>query len=506
MSRSLIRCLIVAVLALLPMLAVADVASQMSAAERGDKDAQYGLYVRYSSGNGVAKDETKAVYWLKRAAESGQPAAMDDYGNRLQQGIGVAQNEGEAIQWYEKAAAKIPMGYLNLATAYQIGRGVERNPQKAAQMYEKYLAAMGERKLDTKAAQAVNGQVAFCRGEYAQALDFYAKSAEAGNEYANYQVSMMYAFGVGTSIDYPQALAYCEKSPKFAKPCAGGLYLLQKKYSATRDVSQALTEDGQFGGWALGMLGHLEFLKAMDSDSPNYSKAAQWFGQAADAKAPTFYGLGFLFRYGLGVPRNPGQALEFFKKTGAPSTVGWMYAQGDGVSTDRRLAEEYFRVAEMQNPESYVEAESGLGWLSEHGTGAERDCQQARAHYETAAHGNNSRGKTGLGHLFETGCGVERDYAKAAEYYRAAVKDRDPDAEYYLSGLYKNGLGVSDKKDVVEAYAWLALSAHDTLEFDDRTAREKERDSFAMTLSKDQRTKAKERATELARANPHYVE
>jgi TPR repeat protein len=53
-----------------------EVASEMlSAAEKGDVDAQYGMGLIYAEGRGVALDEAKAYYWLSRAIEQGDRGA-----------------------------------------------------------------------------------------------------------------------------------------------------------------------------------------------------------------------------------------------------------------------------------------------------------------------------------------------------------------------------------------------------------------------------------------------
>jgi TPR repeat protein len=44
-------------------------------AEAGDVKAQYYLGTLYCEGKGVARDDTKAVEWLARAAEQGNPDA-----------------------------------------------------------------------------------------------------------------------------------------------------------------------------------------------------------------------------------------------------------------------------------------------------------------------------------------------------------------------------------------------------------------------------------------------
>ena len=57
------------------------------------------------TGKGVAKDEKRAVAWLQKAAEKGEPMAMNDLGSMYEHGRGVAQDSTKAITWYRRAAA-----------------------------------------------------------------------------------------------------------------------------------------------------------------------------------------------------------------------------------------------------------------------------------------------------------------------------------------------------------------------------------------------------------------
>jgi len=74
------------------------------AAEQGDPEAQFCLGVVYMNGQGVPKDEKRAVEWYRRAAEQGLSEAQLNLGNMYADGRGVAKDEVCAVEWYWKAA------------------------------------------------------------------------------------------------------------------------------------------------------------------------------------------------------------------------------------------------------------------------------------------------------------------------------------------------------------------------------------------------------------------
>ena len=48
----------------------------LSAAERGDVDAQYAMGLIYAEGRGAVQDEIKSYYWLSRAIDQGDKDAQ----------------------------------------------------------------------------------------------------------------------------------------------------------------------------------------------------------------------------------------------------------------------------------------------------------------------------------------------------------------------------------------------------------------------------------------------
>ena len=73
------------------------------AAERGYAAAQNALGVLYHQGQGVPRDDARAVVWYRKAAEQGFARAQFALGNMYEIGMGVRRDYTEAAGWYGKA-------------------------------------------------------------------------------------------------------------------------------------------------------------------------------------------------------------------------------------------------------------------------------------------------------------------------------------------------------------------------------------------------------------------
>src|SRR5689334_19003554 len=106
----------------------------------GDSDAQFLLGQMYAFGWGVAKDENKALEWLRRSARwtktKPNKAATAAYyiGKDYAEGVGaVGKNEAEAVRWFKIAAEEGSREAANrLARAYAEGLlGLDRDSRQS---------------------------------------------------------------------------------------------------------------------------------------------------------------------------------------------------------------------------------------------------------------------------------------------------------------------------------------------------------------------------------------
>ena len=72
-------------------------------AQNEDAASQAGLGFMFNHGLGVAIDNKKAAYWLRKAAEHGQPEGQFMLGSLYFYGQGVAQSYVQAFAWCDLA-------------------------------------------------------------------------------------------------------------------------------------------------------------------------------------------------------------------------------------------------------------------------------------------------------------------------------------------------------------------------------------------------------------------
>ena len=80
------------------------IAELKTAADAGDKEAQYNLGMRYYEGNGVTKNMSTAFQYLKPLADAGYTKAYFPVADMYHRGQGVAKDRDAAEKWYQKAA------------------------------------------------------------------------------------------------------------------------------------------------------------------------------------------------------------------------------------------------------------------------------------------------------------------------------------------------------------------------------------------------------------------
>ena len=100
----------------------------------------------YEKGIGGEENHEKAFYYYQKAAETGDPAALNKVGNMYAQGKGCAKNMSKAASYY-LAAAKKGNKYAqhNVAFCYWDGAGIEKDRETAV-MWMRRSAAQGYEK------------------------------------------------------------------------------------------------------------------------------------------------------------------------------------------------------------------------------------------------------------------------------------------------------------------------------------------------------------------------
>lgn len=119
-------------------------------------EVQYGLGVKFASGQGAIQDYVQAAEWYRKAAAQSHPLAQFNLGVMYAQGQGVARDNVQSANWFDKAAQQGDAG-----AQYHLGKSCHRAslrptdnaPESRIEAYKWYQLA---------AAQGYQGSHAAC--------------------------------------------------------------------------------------------------------------------------------------------------------------------------------------------------------------------------------------------------------------------------------------------------------------------------------------------------------
>ena len=112
--------------------------SLRAAAEKGDAKAQNLLGTEYFSGELVAVDMERAVYWFQKAADNGNSMAMYNLGVLYLNGNFLTEDYGKAHHYFSEAARLgLPAAQTSLGLLYVKGIGVKKNMEEAVYWYRR---------------------------------------------------------------------------------------------------------------------------------------------------------------------------------------------------------------------------------------------------------------------------------------------------------------------------------------------------------------------------------
>jgi TPR repeat protein/tRNA A-37 threonylcarbamoyl transferase component Bud32 len=230
-----------------PPVASAEVAPLEDRVRAGDAPSMVQLGEHLDAGNGIAKDEARAVELYRRAALLGDTRGMLKLGESFALGRGVAKDLAAAARWDHAAAEKGDgWGMLEYGNALAGGQGVPRDDAEAVEWYRKAIAAgngtakvsLAQMLLDGRAkaerdgealtllleaveggndwAMVTLGDVSRDKGhgvqDEAAALEWYRQAADRGNSLACFRLGEMYELGQGVTKDVEAAIGWYRKA------------------------------------------------------------------------------------------------------------------------------------------------------------------------------------------------------------------------------------------------------------------------------------------------------
>ena len=474
--------------------------------------AQLELGNCYMSGfNGMTKNPRKAVNFYRLAAERGNAFAMVSLGTCYFAGEGVSKDEAKAMQWLTAAlapnadfsvptpSAAVVAAQLTATTdaevAGTIGSDIVSTHQATAHFI---LGALYSQQ--KKWSEAQNHFVAAATaGPNGRSGIYAAAVAAAGNyafgqgvprdmEKASAMLARSKTLGTRAGISFVQNSVAMKQTDSFAAAEAedkltealgaieSGVQLgiansLADKKSKTYDITEATkwyevaAENGQV--WAMLPLAFIYYQGELGHPDPE--KAFHWFEKAGSGERPKHYlavaNLAICYQNGIGTAKDFEKAAALFTKwrkvdivcylgsigqcPTVPQTyeeelalnetwakkkkdpqaqylMGLRYTRGWGVNTDYETAKDWYKKAAKGGQ---ADALNQLGELAEYPllllnlrVSSPKTAEQAATYYQQASAAGSSDGMANYARLLFTGIGVKQDTVKAEELYLRCVQ------------------------------------------------------------------------------------
>ncbi len=273
---------------------------EISAAQ-GDRVAQYNAGIYYLNGTGCEKNLTKAFAWFLKAANNGYGNAMNKVGCYYAEGKGTEKNLAKAKEWLTKA--------------------LQAGAKDAAASIEKYGSELGGNVLsEQKDKFYTDGLAAKKNKNYKSAFDLFSKGANLGNAKCQFQLGELYYYGNGVTKDHAKAVEQYKKAAE------------QNHAAAT---------------YSLGYC-----CKMGNGVTKDFKKAVSYYEKAVDlGSADAMNGLGFCYEEGSGVDQDYGKAMELYTKAAeknharAQYHIANFYEKGCGVKKNWKTAKEWYEKA-----------------------------------------------------------------------------------------------------------------------------------------------------------------
>lgn len=323
---------------------------------------------------GQTEDKSLAISWLQRAARAGESEASVILGQHYDRS--ETEDEALAHEWRLLGAQQGSVFCMRVIGFHYLMDGEFGSDKEKAYYWLDRAAVQGDNK-----AQYLIGQNIYTRSEPPNptlGLDWLKLSADCGNDYAAWRVTVAYRDGVGCEKSESIAHRYCEIAAKGGYPEA----------------------QGQLG---------LNYLYASGVERDD-TQAYKWVNLCAlQGDATGLHLLGLFKDEGIGCEKNEEEAFELFREASAKGNI----------DAARQLGECYY-----------------------YGHGVEKDLAQAAVWYRHAAKQGQKKAMTDLGWILYEGEGVLVNYEEAFKWFTRAAEQDDPRGMYMLAMMYLKGDGV----------------------------------------------------------------
>lgn len=312
--------------------------------------------------------------------------------------------------------------------------------------------------------------------DYEKAFEWFLKSAQEGNKFAQYSLANLYYYGNGVEKDLSQAFLWYQKSASQGQPYAS--YAAAQMYSKGEYVAENKETAQRYYKAALS--GFLE-LESKDQADDNL-----------------FYKIGVMYKNGLGTEADISKAIDYFKRSAEMNNKNGLYEygkaliQGNHIEADLEKglecvekamklknsnAKRFFALEYISGEHFSQDIEKGLFMLTEcadkgdsfacfqlgqfylKGEIVTQDLERAEKYLLLAEDNEFTQYAFGKLYLQEE----KYDIQKAVDYFEKSA-DKNMWSSYQLGRLYLFGAAELEK-DKEKAVEWLTKSANDGNEY-----------------------------------------
>lgn len=373
---------------ILLFLTIALVTSLTACGNKADEYYESGLSYLYGTDE-TEIDYAQAFSDFEKAAESGKVEA-NLYLGLLYGYYGYPQQDYELARKYYEACGDNPYARICLSMLYISGQGVEKNKEKAVELVSSVIES------GVVEGYLVSGIAAADENDYILALECFHKVLD-GTEPVFMAVAMnnlgiIYEKGLGVEQDYAEAMEWFEKS-------------------AALNNTTAMSNIGFLYGDGLGV--EQDYAKAMEW----FEKSAALYNSSAMNSIGYLYENGFGVAQDYAKAMEWYEKSAALNDSAAAGNIGVYYYNGFSVDQDYAKAMEWFeKSAELNNSVAMC----WIGYMYEYGDGVEPDYEKAMEWYMKSAELNNYEAMTYIAELYENGLGVKQDYNEAMRWYNKA--------------------------------------------------------------------------------------
>ncbi len=200
-------------------------------------------------------------------------------------------------------------------------------------------------------------------------------------------------------------------------------------------------------------------------EKKEYGEAYDVFVSAAEkGLAEAQCELGYMYAEGLGVTQDPEKSEHWYRMAAnqgngsALVSLGLMYYDGTVVSKNRlEAAKLWIRALDIYPRTWHTDVEFLLGDMYLNGDGVAQDYGEALRYLTRSANAGNAVAQNNLAYMYAVGKGVEKNHQKAVEWGMKSAMQGNAQAQLSVAGAYKRGEGV--EQDYEKAFEWMEKAA-----------------------------------------------